>query len=364
MHYFPADTGEAEGVQTWSWHIDTEGAATISSDANEADVSAESSGTTTPRPLFRSVAFNNAPLVSPLEGVGGSATRAWSVLLGSSTALTHRASSSTKRNEDEWVAVGITAEYAVYIYPLLHHQSGDPQLGDPFRVASTGQRTSVYAMATAPAASSIPSFLLFVGFYDGVVRVYDTRQLQSVNQDGEGTMDMHLLDEALASNGTGANHPPKRKRLPRELNPIAIFREDYDHDAIYSLSFGGPSATLLIVGGARHAKVRIFDVSMLANYDVPLLSAPSCTTGQRGDEEQAGDWTAFALPSTDSPVYGIVVEGDRVVGVTDRKMWFFDFSSPILASEPRPPEHSKPVAYFRHRDGVLSYSHTTLNHAH
>ncbi|SJX65049.1 uncharacterized protein SRS1_15875 [Sporisorium reilianum f. sp. reilianum] len=291
----------------WSWQIDSEGTAVIP-DPNVA--AADDSGASTPR-TFRSAAFNNAPADTTSSASG---TRAWSVLLGSCADARKPA-----RGADRWVAVGITAEHAVYIYPLSR-PDGSVQLGEPFHVASKGQRTSVYAMATPPASSSIPSFLLFVGFYDGVVRVYDTRQLYP----------------ASPANG------PRRRR--RELDPIALFRADYDTDAVYSLSFGGPRAELLVIGGSRHAKARVFDVSALAAYDVPLLSAP-------GAQAERRDWTAFALHSTDSPLYGVVGAADRLVGVTDRRLWWFDFGAPLLDRG-----DGESVAFFRHADGELRYS--------
>ncbi|CDR99923.1 hypothetical protein [Sporisorium scitamineum] len=305
--------------EQWSWQIDSEGVAAVPNLSNITD----DSGASTPTP-FRSATFNHAPL----DTLPSASTRAWSVLLGSCT------NTLQPERKADWVAVGITAEHAVYIYPLSR-QNGKLELEEPFYVASKGQRTSVYAMATPPASSTLPSFLLFVGFYDGVVRVYDTRQLQNdafPNNDGG--------DEQSAANGT------RRRRVRRELDPIAIFREDYDTDAVYSLSFGGPRAEMLIIGGSRHAKVRVFDASSLAGYDVPLLSAPDAAAGLKRD------WTAFALPSTHSPLYGVVGEADRLVGVTDRKLWWFDFGAPLLDDQ----EQGESVAYFKHANGELRYS--------
>lgn len=256
IHSIPSSDGP-ESERESCWQIDSEGKAAALSDIVAPATNDTSGANTPPRSNFRSAAFNNAPVVAVQDGAAsasGSATRAWSVLLGSC--------SDEPQMGVTWVAVGITAEHAVCIYPL--HPSDNStgfSLQEPFHVASTGQRTSVYAMATPPPESTLPGFLLFVGFYDGVVRVYDTRQLQSA--DGAGLMDMNGLDEALSPS------QPRRIRRPRvnrQLDPIAIFREDYDTDAIYSLSFGGPHATLLVVGGARHAKVRVFDVGMLAGY--------------------------------------------------------------------------------------------------
>ncbi len=112
-------------------------------------------------------------------------------------------------------------------------------LGEPWQVASTGQRTSVYAMAVAPSTSAIPSFLLFVGFFDGVVRVYDTRQITSLpevdnegNEDGMKAYDMqslhHALDESTDQLHFSRRINRRRRRIKKELNPIAVFREDFD----------------------------------------------------------------------------------------------------------------------------------------
>ncbi|KAF6766880.1 F-box domain protein [Kalmanozyma brasiliensis GHG001] len=331
------DTGG--GPATWSWQIDSDGEA-VPLDPNGDDTT--DSGTNTPRTHFRSAAFNNAPL----EGSTG-ATRAWSVLLGSST------DTRKQKAGGDWLAVGLTAEHAVYIYPLDHRDG--VQLEEPFYVASTGQRTSVYAMATPPATSSLPSFLLFVGFYDGVVRVYDTRQTHP----DDGSMSMQSLHEALPVGTNGAR--PRRRHVPHELHPIAHFRDTYSTDAIYSLSFGGTHADRLVVGGARFAQVRVFDVSSLAGYDVPLL-APSDGAGGEGK-----DWTAFAVPGADSPLYCVVGEADRLVGVTDKTIWSFDFGAPLLEAakgrkgsdekgEAKDKRDDGTVAFFRHRDGRLCYS--------
>lgn len=308
------DPDSHDEAQEWSWQLDSSGVAA----PTDLSTAADDSGAATPRTL-RSVAFNNAPVLLD-SSAAGSATRAWSVLLGSCTDT--RDPAERKR----WVAVGLTAEHAVYIYPLS--LTSAVELDEPFYVASTGQRTSVYAMATPPVVSTLPAFLLFVGFYDGVVRVYDTRQLS-------------LRKDASANGG---------RRARRELDPIAVFRENYDTDAVYSISFGGPRGEALVIGGARHAKVRVFDVSCLAGYSVPLLSAPGAGAGAG----EARDWTAFALRSTDSPLYGVVAHADRVVGVTDRKLWWFDFGAAILDDEKE--RGDEKVAYFRHADGELCYS--------
>lgn len=332
------DTGG--GSATWSWQIDSEGEA-VPLDPNEEETT--DSGTNTPRTHFRSAAFNNAPL----EGSTG-ATRAWSVLLGSST------DARKQRTGRDWVAVGLTAEHAVYIYPL-DRTEGTLQLIEPFYVASTGQRTSVYAMATPPSSSSLPPFLLFVGFYDGVVRVYDTRQMHPDDE----SMNMQSLHEALPAGRNGAR--PRRRRIPHELHPIARFRDTYSTDAIYSLSFGGTHADRLVVGGARFAQVRVFDVSSLAGYDVPLLAPPD------GAGIEGKDWTAFAVPGADSPLYRVVGEADRLVGVTDKTIWSFDFGAPLLEAakgreevdgkgEAQGKRDDGTVAFFRHRDGRLCYS--------
>ena len=329
-------SGSDSTVNSTAWRIDSEGLATPDDPLVAVD---ESSGATTPRTHFRSAAFNNAPLALPTNGpTAGSATRAWSVLLGGI-------------RRQKWLAVGMTAEHAVYIYPLTH-TGGRVTLNEPFYIASTGQRTSVYAMATAPAGSSIPSYLLFAGCYDGVVRVYDTRQLRHA----QSTMDMQLLNEALESSPNGHNLPRRHRRIRRELDPVAIFREDYDTDAVYSLAFGGPRSTWLLVGGSRHAKVRLFDASMLSEYDVPLLSPPSAVE----DRTEGGDWTAFALPNTDSPQYGLAGAADRIVGVTDRKVWWLDLGLPLLTDA----GSASSIAYFRHRDGALSYSQPVFPLAH
>ncbi len=68
-------------------------------------------------------------------------------------------------------------------------------------------------------------------------------------------------------------------------------------------------------------------------------------------------------------MYGLVGQADRVVGVTDRKVWWFDFGGPVLRdgiSKGRKRRlegrgEGKGVAYFRHRDGVLAYSSASFH---
>lgn len=324
-----------------SWQIDSQG------DAAPTDGSPpDSCGTNTPaRSNFRSAAFNNAPLAPPQNAAAPTAscsTRAWSVLLGNCT---------VQNTSLTWIAVGMTAEHAVHIYPLSHH-GGRVSLAQPFHVAGTGQRTSVYAMATPPAESSLPAFLLFVGFYSGEVRVYDMRKLlDAEHAEGDGWTRTDEMHEALPSNEPWHR---RRRAVKRRLDPIAIFRDDYDMTAIYGLSFGGPRATWLVVGGAQFAKMRVFDVGMLANYEVPLLAAP-------GEQPADTNWTVFALTKTNTPLYHLVAQADRVVGVTDTRLWWLDFGSSILDHQPS--EHCSParakaalhtVAYFRHSGGCLS----------
>lgn len=305
--------------RTWAWTIDSDGIATP---LLPTQTSPLSSGTATPRTQYRSAGFNNAPLSSSDPTV-----RAWSILLSPTASF---------------VAIGATGEHAVHLYPLSSAPD-EMQLGEPWYVASTGQRTSAYALATAPAESPIPDFLLFVGFYDGIVRVYDTRPIDSSPP----------LEEELSELSLNEAPPRRPRKIRRELNPIAVFNEDFDSDAIYSLTFAGPRGTLLVVGGARHSKVKVFDVGVLEGYDLPMLSAP----GGEGRGKKGGDWTAFAVQSTDSPQYGVVGEGERVVGVTQGRVWWFDFGRPILQGEEGAKgEEERDVAYFRHVDGELRYS--------
>lgn len=268
------------------------------------DVSPPDSGTETPpsRTRFRSSAFNNAPETG---GVPNQSIRAWSVLLGSSP------SRSADGGRFGWVAVGTTArDRAVQIYPL-QLSDADISLGTPYAVSATGSISSVYAMAVPPSASPIPSFLLFVGYYDGVIRVYDTRGVDP------------LAEQSAPSYPPG--YTPLRPRPPRRvLDPVAVFRHKFEGDPIYAFAFGGPSGTHLAIGDARHARVRLVDVSMLAHYDVPLLSAPAS-----GQDAADTDWVAFAIPSSNSPNYGIVADADRIFGVTDQKLWSFDFGLPL-----------------------------------
>ncbi|PWY98952.1 hypothetical protein BCV70DRAFT_121499 [Testicularia cyperi] len=373
----------SDGHKSRHWQIDEDGQLhdiTHDDTGNDSPSTATDSGTETPR-TYRSAAFNNAPRTNHTSG---RSKRAWSLLLGG--APLSAIDNSDQEQPITWVAVGVTGQNAVQIYPLRLSKANTLSVGASFRVAASQHATSVYAMVVPDEASPLPSYLLFAGFYDGLVRVYDTRQLRYFDTDSE-TEDAstcnggpNLLTSDLGANGhrTGVldgtvEQSSRRSRRVRgdetELHAISIFYETLDRSPVYSLSLGGPRGSRLVVGGSRHSQIRVFDVSSLSGYDKPQISAPIALGGEtpRGDKRH---WSGFTEPSSDSPQYSIAADAYRVWGVTDRSLWCLNFGLAVPPHSAHTADshtaHHKSrtsdptIAYYRHDKYEISRSQTRL----
>lgn len=145
---------------------------------------------------------------------------------------------------------------------------------------------------------------LYAGFYDGTVRVYDTR--------------------ATARAGAGA------------ADPVAEYRDPLDDTPVYSLALAGPH---VLAGAARHAQLRVWNT----NTTHPARSG----------------WSAFATYPADSPIYALAADTDRVWGATDRILWTWDLAPPPQHPHPDHQQPAQSVAFFRHNDRVLHHTDNT-----
>ncbi|KAN0065463.1 hypothetical protein ACQY0O_001299 [Thecaphora frezii] len=386
------DGGGAKNVKLIEeWQIDHKGqplhrpsSVRAGTSASASDDEASSGVATNAARRFRSPAFNNASAMAP--AVGAQRTRAWCVQLGGDVGATA---------DQRWIAVGMTGDLALFIYPLTGRSStiggsggrNGIELGEPWSLTSSGRRTSVLALATPPRTSRLPGHLVFAGFYDGWVRVYDTRALF-----------------APASGSRQTSSRAEQQGGERRLRPIAEFSDTFDDTSVYSLAFGGVDGCKLLAGNSVHARVRVWDVAWLASDSLsygtvappslppqpPLLEG--LDNGEHEDEEEerkeppvdrgktTADWSVFAAYPSKSPQYSIGADFDRVWGVTDRTIWVLDFGAPALVfsldphstdregakeeeNQPEPQLEGagkRTVAYFNHVDGSLKTSRTSF----
>ncbi|SPO36926.1 uncharacterized protein PSFLO_02397 [Pseudozyma flocculosa] len=326
------DNDASDMRQVEEWQIDHEGRPSHRRSTDQSSTSTSTSdgdeGSATPSRSFRSPAFQNAPLTGS-TGVKG--TRAWCVHVGGGQVVGEQ--------DQRWVAVGLTGDPALFIYMLKRRAGlGRTELGSTYPLTSSGRRTSVFALATPPPTSIVPPYLLFAGFYDGSVRVYDTRQL-------------YRRRRASGSDGGASDEAT--------LRPVATFSDAFGDAAVYSIAFGGVGGCMLLAGNRQHARVRIWDLrELVVRFEPGSLGRPrSDSTSQiltrsrhrivrpdqddeddddGGDREEGagregpGAWFVFPAYPSSSPQYSIVADADRVWGVTDRKVWVLDFGRPCL----------------------------------
>lgn len=171
------------------------------------------------------------------------------------------------------LVVGHSGVNPFSIYPLSP-SSLEPH---PASHYTTPTPTSIYCLATpslsAPSHYFRHDSIIFAGGYDAVVRIYDTRLATTTKA------------------------------------PVITLSDPFGDDACYSIATGGPTASYVCVGTARNAAVRLFDLRY--------------TTGEEGHGKGA---TLFATRRERSPVYGVVMQYDRIVGVTERRGFVIDFA--------------------------------------
>lgn len=151
--------------------------------------------------------------------------------------------------------------------------------------------SAVYAITHGPPASpwGTSPQILASGWFDGIVRIYDLR--------------------------AASNLPPLQKdgQSISQHTPILTMQDPWSWDPVYSLSLGGGGGTHVAAGMARHSVVALWDIRNV------MSSSP-----ERGRKT---GWSVHAPGNDQSPVYGLVAEGSRIWGVTERRPFILDFAN-------------------------------------
>ncbi|PPQ63627.1 hypothetical protein CVT24_004380 [Panaeolus cyanescens] len=240
--------------------------------------------------------------------------------------------------------------------------------------------SAVYGLTHAPhcAPWGASSQVLVSGWFDGEVRIYDLR-----NRDRYGTTTSYNVSApSSAPASTSTNSTPLRSSTPAQtrqiqvplLKPSLTLADKWSDEPIYAVSAGGGSGACVAAGTGRHSVVAMFDVRVggygglvgrSGDEGLGVVSAyakmneNSSTTnggggGGRGmstrwgrdndapgaDADGDGDgddlehdeglmkgWSVHAPGNDQSPVYDVVMESDRVWGVTQARGFVFDFVS-------------------------------------
>lgn len=146
--------------------------------------------------------------------------------------------------------------------------TGEP-LSAPSTLSSAGSKTAIYSLCfPSPLSTTLhPSQTLIAASYDSHTRIYDLRS-------------------------------------PSASGPIMDLTDPWSDDPCYSVASGGPMGAYVVVGAARNATLRVWDV-------------------RSASREASSTW--FAPGKDRSPVYGVAVEYGRVWGVTERRGFGLEF---------------------------------------
>lgn len=291
-----------------------------------------------------------------------------------------------------WLAIGSTGTEALFLFPLqLAHENGDSKLvpSQPIILNSLyhplsslpspsnqqqpwqtiwkgkkgqgGRASSVFALAQPTSSCSDPLHpdLLVAGFYDGVIRVYDTgvmsRELSRLEPmasllDEPAQMDdeaspastSHLLfpsDSTFRSSSSSPTSHPLTEHLT--LSPCMHFRDRFDTSAIYSLAIGGGNGTHVLAGTATSSNIKFFDARsahltlgdgrqesrrMIDQEEQERASSETAATSDNAIPSAAlppgsrVGWSVFAGYPARSPTFSLVADNDFVIAGTDRKL--------------------------------------------
>lgn len=184
----------------------------------------------------------------------------------------------------------------------------------------TPQVLSAYAIASSNAFDNptFPPHLLFAGCYDGLVRVWDLRQLGDEGKDATA--------EAATANS--------------QTNPIGIllpeqrYTDRYDPSPVYSIVLGvGSKSDSFAIGTARHGIVKLFEMGKDAQGSAQTQTAIAWDQGQGREQNgqavrrptpREGSTMYPPSPTADFPTYSVVGEHGRLFGAGAGRLWEFD----------------------------------------
>lgn len=183
------------------------------------------------------------------------------------------------------------------------------------------KQLAVYAMDSLRPlpATSFPKGLtspqeLFIGCYDGSVRVLDLR-------DG-------LIK--------------------------AVYRDVYDDSPVYSLALGiGKSSTSIAVGTARHGVVKIYEHPKDRQADVAGEPMAHRSSSHHGGVAREEGWSIFPpIPTASCPTYSIAGEHGRLFCAGVDRIWEFDarINMSSRKGESVNDETLQSVAWYQHRE--------------
>lgn len=240
--------------------------------------------------------------------------------------------------------------------------------------------SAVYGLAHAPhcAPWGASSQVLISGWFDGEVRIYDLRSGDRFGWDERSlipkssTTTTSVVSAAVSSAASTSTSTPLRSSTPSTpqthqvplLKPSLTLSDRWSDEPIYAVSAGGGNGACVAAGTGRHSVVAMFDVRIGAARvasvgagvgDAGVVSAYNNTStgGTRGmsgrwgrelatDTVEEGDdadtdessndglmkgWSVHAPGNDQSPVYDVIMESDKIWGVTQARGFVFDFVS-------------------------------------
>ncbi|PWN20457.1 hypothetical protein BCV69DRAFT_313039 [Microstroma glucosiphilum] len=241
--------------------------------------------------------------------------RPWSLHLG-----------VTQEGSSPWLVLGcqgiefLRIYTASYLLALCGARSEPPYTSLRMSSSRNPQVMSVYAIASSNCSDnpSFPPHLLFAGCYDGLVRLWDLRQLEK------------------QSNGTSARAAANSSRTSPAsiLLPVQRYTDRYDPSPVYSIVLGvGSKSRSFAIGTARHGIVKLFQMDTDAQGGAQNQTAIAWDQGQGREENglairrpapREGSSMYPPSPPADFPTYSVVGEHGRLLGAGAGRLWEFD----------------------------------------
>lgn len=187
------------------------------------------------------------------------------------------------------------------------------------------QVLSAYAVTSSNSSDNptFPPHFLFAGCYDGLVRIWDLRQL-----------DDRLTGDAGDAAATGSQREPVSILLPEQR-----YTDRYDPSPVYSIVLGvGSKSDGFAIGTARHGIVKLFEMGKDAQGSAQSQTAIAWDQGQGREENgravprprpREGSTMYPPAPSADFPTYSVVGEHGRLFGAGAGRLWEFDARVPL-----------------------------------